>query len=368
VNVVYDLRYATDHFPGIGTHAHALLAALLQLPGDDRYRVLWRGEDRTTRFDLGAIAGHARVDWTLVSELAMGWRAPLATRGLLRRLGGDVYLSPFSLRPLGSPMPVVLTIHDAIPLLPASGFSWWRRFRFALATRSASRADAVLTSSESSRGEILRRTGISPARLHVVPLGVPPRWPGPAERPPGVPDVPFALVVGGNRPHKELATLAEVWRRLGPSPPLELVGAGPNDRRFPTLTELAQARGARGVHTLGPVSPAALEWLYTHATFLLFPSRHEGFGLPLIEASARGTPVIASDIPALRELGEGAARFVPPGEADAWVATVRELFADALERARLAAAGRGRAARFDYLETARLVRGILTSVVEGRVA
>jgi alpha-1,3-rhamnosyl/mannosyltransferase len=368
LNVVYDLRYATDHFPGIGAHARALLAALLGLPATGRFRVLWRANDPASRFDTGAFASHARVDWTIVGAPALGVRAPFATGDLLRRLGGDVYLSPFYLRPVRAPMPVVLTLHDAMHLAPEVRSPLGVRLRFALALRQARGAAGVLTSSRFSREELVRRAGFPAERLHLVPLGVPPRWPGAPERPAGAPDRAFALVVGGNRPHKGLDTLARAWRRLGGPRTLDLVSAGPVDPRFPSLDALAARERAPGTHTLGVVSPAELEWLYANATLLVLPSVYEGFGLPLIEAAARGTPVIASDIPALREIGENAVRFVPAGDDEAWADAVARLAADATERDRLRSAGLDRAARHDYADVARRVHDVLEAVVGGRVA
>ena len=368
LNVVYDLRYATDHFPGVGTHAHALLAALLRLPSEDRFRVLWREGDRASRFDTGSFATHPRVDWTIVDEPALGVRAPIATARLLRQVGGDVYLSPFYLRPIGPTMPVVLTLHDAMHLVPEVRSPFRMRASFALALRLARGAQAVLTSSRFSREELVRRAGFRAERLHVVPLGVPPRWTGPPERPARVPDRAFALVVGGNRPHKGLDTLAHAWRRMGAERALDLVSAGAVDPRFPSLAALARRERTAGTHTLGHVSPAALEWLYANAMLVLLPSRYEGFGLPLIEAAARGTPVIASDIPALREIGEGAVHFVPPDDDVAWADAVTQLAGDAAGRERLKRAGLERAAVYDYDAVARRVRDVLASVVAGRAA
>ena len=359
MNVVYDLRYATDHFPGIGTHAHALLRALVSAPGVHRYRVLWGASDRATRFDPDWFARHARVDWVVVREPSLGPLAPLGTGRVLRRVGGDIYLSPFYLKPVAAPMPVVLTLPDAMHLAPETGSSWLLRTQFAIALRHARGATAAITPSEFSRGELIRRAGFPADRLHVVPQGTPPRASSAAERPVAAPQRPFALVVGANRPHKNLALLVSAWRLLGDARPLDLVSAGPVDRRFPALDRLAREAGVAGTHALGPVSPAQLEWLYANATLLVFPSRYEGFGFPLLEAASHGTPVIASDIPALRELGEGVARFVDPGDAAAWAGAVRVLAADADARARMREQGMALAARHGYAEVARRTLEIL---------
>jgi glycosyltransferase involved in cell wall biosynthesis len=368
VNIVYDLRYATDHFPGIGTHAHALLHALISAPGDDRFRVLWGERDLTTRFDPAAFARHERVDWVTVREPSLGALAPLGTGRVLRRVGGDVYFSPFYLKPVGAPMPAVLTLHDATHLAPGTGSPWALRMKFAIALRHTRGAAAVITSSEFSRRELIRRAGFSPERLHVVPLGTPPAMAATPERPAGAPQKPFALVVGVNRPHKNLDLLFHAWRLLGDARPLELVAVGPVDPRFPSVDQLAREAGVSGTHTLGLVPPAQLDWLYANATLLLFPSRYEGFGFPLLEAAAHGTPVIASDIPALRELGDGVARFVDPADAPAWAGAIRELAADAAERARMRELGQALAARHDYAEVARRTLEILAPLARRAAA
>jgi len=368
VNIVYDLRYATDHFPGIGTHAHALLHALVSAPGDDRFRVLWGERDRTTRFDPAAFARRERVDWVTVREPSLGALAPLGTGSVLRRVGGDVYLSPFYLRPVGARIPVVLTLPDVVHLAPESRSSWKLRMLFGLALRHARGASAVITPSEFSRGELIRRAGFPADRLHVVPQGVPPRSQAPAERPAGAPQKPFALVVGVNRPHKNLDLLFHAWRLLGDARPLELVAVGPVDPRFPSVDQLAREAGVSGTHTLGLVPPAQLDWLYANATLLLFPSRYEGFGFPLLEAAAHGTPVIASDIPALRELGDGVVRFVDAADAPAWAGAIRELAADAAERARMRELGQALAARHDYAEVARRTLEILAPLARRAAA
>jgi glycosyltransferase involved in cell wall biosynthesis len=368
VIVVYDLRYATDHFPGIGTHAHALLAALVAAPGEHRFRVLWGESDRTTRFDPQALARHARVEWVVVREPALGPLAPFGTGSVLRRIGGDVYLSPFYLKPVAAPMPVVLTLPDAMHLAPETGSSWLLRTQFAIALLHARGATAAITPSEFSRRELIRRAGFPAARLHVVPQGTPPRGAARSERPAAAPGRPFALVVGANRPHKNLRLLVNAWRVLGDARPPDLVSAGPVDRRFPSLDDLARDAGVQGTHTLGVVTPAELDWLYENATLLVFPSRYEGFGFPLLEAAARGTPVLAADIPALRELGEGVARFVGVDDARAWAAAVRELAGDGGARERMREAGLALAARHDYAGVARRTLEILAPLARSVAA
>lgn len=362
--VVYDLRYAADHFPGIGTHAFALLRALLDAPGAERYRVLWNPGEPATRLEPTSLRDHPRVEWLECDAPALGWSTARRTGEVVRRAGGDVLFSPFSLMPDEPGMPVVLTLHDVLPLAPESRTPFWRRFVFERAMRAANRAAVVLTSSEFSRGEIARRTRVAPARVRVVRLGVLPPGPLAATAPRGCPAGPFALTVGINKPHKNLAVLADAWRTFGSTPPLALVAVGPSDSRFPTWEALAT--GTTGVHALGRVAQPELEWLYQHAAVVLHPSRYEGFGLPVLEAASRGVPVVCADVPALRELGEGGARFVSPVDPEAWATAVRELAADTAERERMRAAGLRLAAAHEYAACAAQVLAILREVAAAR--
>lgn len=359
MRILYDLRYASDHFTGIGTHAWQLLRALLAEPAGDTFTLIWRRGERAGRFDPAALRAMPGVTWLETDAPALGMTAAARTGELARASGADVYLSPFYLRPLSAGMPSVLTLHDAMHLAPEVGAPLRVRELFRVALAFAAQAEAVVTSSEFSRGEIARRTLIRPDRLHVAPLGVPEPGAAAAERPAGVPDGPFALVVGGNRPHKNLAVLARAWRSFGDAPPLPLVAAGGADRRFSSLAALG---AGPHVHALGAVSEGALRWLYGHATLLVFPTLYEGFGLPLLEAASHGVPVLCSDIPVLRESGERFARFLPPHDELAWASAVSELAEGGALRERMAQAGREAAAAQSYAGCARAVRAVLQKV------
>lgn len=363
MTVAYDLRYATDHFTGIGTHAYCLLEALLEAPGPERYAVLWDPRLPHRRYDVPALLGHPRATPVEARVRPLHPLEPLALGSLLRRLRPDVYLSPFYFRPVAARCPVALTIHDVFPLRLPEGLSAPRLAIYRASLALARGADAVLTSSDFSRGEIVELVRVAAGRVHTVRLGVPPaRHAAEPARPAGVPDGPFALVVGDNRPRKNLATLARAWARLGPAPPLALVAAGPALDRYPSLPALAGREGAAGVHGLGWVGEGELEWLYRNAAMVLFPSLYEGFGFPLVEAYARGLPTVAAAIPTLREIGEGATSFVPPEDDAAWAAEVRRIAESPAARATLAAAARARAGELTYARTAAATLGVLRAI------
>ncbi len=363
MNVAYDLRYADGHFTGVGTHAYLLLRALLGLEDETRYTVLWNPKPRKPRFDIEWIARHPRVTFVERPIRTMHPLEPLQLGAWLRGVRPDVFFSPFYWIPLGAPCPCVLTIHDLWPLRLPGDLDGRRRAMLRFILEFARTATRIVTSSEFSRREIVELMRMSPERVSVARLGVlPPSAISPA-RPPDLPDGPFALVVGDNRPRKNLALLARVWAGFGARPPLALVGVGPANPRFPSLGALAAAAGAREVRDLGWVPEDQLAWLYANATLVLYPTIYEGFGLPLTEAFARGVPAIASDIPVLREIGEGAVRFVPPRDPAAWGREIGELLAHPDACRRLVAVGAERAAFLTYRRTAETTRGILADVV-----
>ena len=357
--VAYDLRYACDHFVGIGTYAFALLDALLGLPGDEHYVVLWDPRQAHARFDFAELRSHPRATWVERPYPPLGLWALVQVGAWLRRLAPDIYFSPFHFLPLRPGCPCVLTVHDVRPLRFRAELDPVRGAVFRLSLQRACRARLLVTVSDFSRAEIVALLPTEPTRVRTIRPGVQPGLGKLVpERPPAAPAGPFALVVGDNRPHKNNAVLARAWASFGASPPLALVGAGPVDTRHPDLAVLASRTGAQACH-LGRVSQRELAWLYQHATLFLFPSCYEGFGSPLAEALAHGVPAVVSDLPVLRELGGAAACFVEPDRADRWAEAVAGLARDPGARERMRAAARERAAGLTYEQTA---RGILESL------
>jgi alpha-1,3-rhamnosyl/mannosyltransferase len=165
----------------------------------------------------------------------------------------------------------------------------------------------------------------------------------------------FGLFVGTVEPRKNPETLLEAWRllraRLPDAPPLVVCGrigwVGEGARR-----ELARARREGWLVHLERASEAELTALYRRAAVVALPSWYEGFGLPALEAAALGAPVVASDLPVLREVLGDAALFVPPDRPELWARRLEEVLGDEGLRAELGRRGRERAAAFDWSRTA----------------
>jgi alpha-1,3-rhamnosyl/mannosyltransferase len=260
-------------------------------------------------------------------------------------------------------VPTVLTCYDLIPVIFPHYFTLWQRaaYRFAnkLALRTASRVIAI---SETTKNDLIRLFHAPPERIHAIPLGVDGRFTrAPAlaveamRRKYGLPDR-YLLYVGTNKPHKNLERLVEAWsavRRISAPQCDALVIAGYWDDRYPGARKLVEEKGiSESVRFIGPVDDNDLPPLYTGATVFVFPSLYEGFGFPVLEAMACGTPVACSAAGALREVAGDAAALFDPLDSGAITSTLSGLLAEADRLKALAEAALRRAARFTWERTA----------------
>lgn len=263
-----------------------------------------------------------------VALLAPALRRHLPDGGLYLNLGHTA-LSPAQLQAVGrAGLRRVVMIHDTIPLdHPAySRPSATTAFAAKLAAVSA-HADRVIHLSHATRRVTearLAAAGRIPPGL-VAPLGVTVTPPDPQALPPGL-DLapPFFVALGTIEPRKDHALLLDVWDRLAqdmdPLPRLFILGA-----RGWAGRDLLARLDARppGVVELAGLSDAAVSALLTRATALVFPSRVEGFGLPPMEAALLGAPVIASDLPVLREILGDYPVYAQPGDIYVWEQAIR---------------------------------------------
>jgi glycosyltransferase involved in cell wall biosynthesis len=191
--------------------------------------------------------------------------------------------------PLVRPRPFAITIHDLIHLRFPQYFKRSVGPYYRTVVRSAcAQAMRVIVDDPRTADDLERFLGVDRAKVRVVPLGVDDAFLAPAEPEPSA--RPFFLYAGNHREHKNLSTLAAAWRALPAHLEADLFLTGDPD--VPELTGLERPGGA--VRFLGEVAPARLARLYRGAAAYVHPALCEGFGLPMLEAAAAGTPVIAS--------------------------------------------------------------------------
>jgi glycosyltransferase involved in cell wall biosynthesis len=252
--------------------------------------------------------------------------------------------------PLVRPCPGVVTIQDLAfedwpgDFHPVTG----RKYRtiVPLAARSAQR---IICPSEFTRDDVCTRYGVDPAKVRVIPLA-PALAPGELEPPPG----PYLLGVGDLRAKKNFGALvsAFVALRREQGIPHRLVLAGVDSGSGSELRRLA---GGEPIELTGYVSDARLDALIRGAEVLVHPSLYEGFGLVLLEAMARDTPVVAARATALPQTGGNAAAYFDArgdGGANELRSILASLLADPGERATMVRRGRERAALFSWQRTA----------------
>jgi glycosyltransferase involved in cell wall biosynthesis len=261
---------------------------------------------------------------TALQEARMLWTLPR----LLRRRGAALVHTQYAV-PFRAPCPAVVTIHDVSFAHDPSHMPLKDTLVFRRVVPHAARvAKRVLTVSERTRADLVRLYGLTAEKVVVTPNGVDPAF-TPGDGRPGK----YALAVGAVQPRKNQLAALEAATAVG----LPLVIAGPVKDEA-----LAATLRARGADLRGYVSQTELAELYRGAACLVQPSHFEGFGLPMLEAMASGTPVVALDEPALREVGGDAAVFVDEAHLADGMRRALE------ERDELAAAGLERVQEFSW--------------------
>ncbi|KQR52181.1 hypothetical protein ASF88_11470 [Leifsonia sp. Leaf336] len=357
--ILVDLLFLTGGKGGMESYVERLYGALPPHPG---LEFVGLASTESAARDLSwfpgevidsGVSGEDRVAWA-IGELR-------AVPSWVRRTGADLVHSPANVGPARAPAPVVLTVHDVLPFLHPE----WVPGRHGVALRwlvrrAARNAARVLTVSESSAEAIARTLRIPAERVVPIPLA------GDPSAAQGLP-VPtgraMVLSIGNRMPHKNVEILLHALALIPPDrrPRLAFTGGGEADPLRPLAARLGLESD---VDLLGWLSTDELDSAFAQASVVAFPTRFEGFGLPVLEAMSRGRAVICSDLPVLHEVGGGAAVYVDPDDVGAWARAIEALANDRSERDRLGALGFAHAQDFSWERTAQLTLDVFQSVLE----
>ena len=370
-HIVIDVRRLGDF--GIGTYIRNLVQSLAHLDQESRYTLITLPKSGEELLKLGSnfhIAEYSKPDTDILDNVAFPF--------FLRRLFPDLVHIPLNSVPYCMRRPYVVTIHDMSSLLyPARGdvrgAMHEERYR-----RGAARAERIIAVSHSTRRDIESFMRIPSERIRTIYSAPDPSF---SVQPPDSGQdqqilqrysiqPPFMLYAGTIRPQKNVPRLVEAFAvirsELENHPllgQLKLVIIGDELSRYPAVRRAVVAtRVEPFVRFLGFVPLETLKVFYRAATLFAFPSLHEGFGLAPLEAMACGTPVVASDVPALVEAVGDAAELVTPDNLFDVARGLRSVLLNEDRRRELSVIGRARAKRFDWHDTARAVLDVYREI------
>jgi glycosyltransferase involved in cell wall biosynthesis len=343
---------------GINSYIYYLLKNLGQLDSGHRYSVFLsehRFADARLRLYYTPWPTHRPVVRILWEQLMQ----PIA----LHRREVDLLHAMAFVGPLVTPCPFVVTIYDLSFLHCPDAFRPWNRWYLSTFTAlSVRRARRVIVISKSTKRDVVDMLSVPPDRVDVVYCGVDEIFhPLPAaevanfrhER--ALPDR-FILFLGTLEPRKNVQKLIRAysrWRKVEPGIP-KLVVAGGKGWYYDRIFDEVESLGLTGeVIFPGYVMQEDLPWWYSAADLFVYPSRFEGFGMPVLEAMACGTPVVTTNVAALPEVAGDAALLVDPDDETQLVEVMRQALRDEALRQEMRAKGLAQAAGFTWARTAR---------------
>jgi glycosyltransferase involved in cell wall biosynthesis len=359
VAIAFDARYVNDQYHGIGRHAFHLVEALTRLDTGRSYVVFFDPSYPNSRFDLAALGRRANVRLRPVRLPLYSAVEQLYWPLILARTSAELFHTPYVALPLLARSSLIMTVHDLIferfpDYMPQR---WLRRIYRTMVAGGVRRAASVLTVSEATRRDLETFYPAARGKTVVVGNAVDPTIRREVRtsvleevrKHYRLPDR-FVLALGAGRPHKNLRVVVEAFGLLDPAVAPALVLAGEWDRRFEDdVSQVIRSRTLDDrVLRPGGIREQHLPALYTLADTLVFPSIVEGFGLPMVEAMACGTPVLASNVSSMPEVAGDAALTFDPRDPVQLADCLRTVLEKQSLRADLSRRGLARAKRFDW--------------------
>jgi len=375
LRVGFDATSAVRQGGGIGRYTRELLRALAAADTASDYRLFFAS--RSVFHPLPSLPSNFRVTHLPLDDiwLVRVWqraRLPLPVNWLTGPI--DLFHSPdFTLPPVRRGTRTLLTVHDLSFIRdPESATPVLRDYLNAVVPRSVARADHVLADSQATRADLVELYRTPAEKISVLYSGVHESFQPVTDLAAvrarySLGDAPFVLAVGTLQPRKNYVRLIQAFAAISNLQPrtsnLHLVIAGDKGWRYDAIFAEVEKLGLRDrVLFPGFVADADLPALYSAARVLAYPSIYEGFGLPMLEAMACGTPVVTSTASCMPEVAGDAALLVPPTDVDALAAALDRALTDEALRADLIAKGRARARQFSWAKSAQQLLEIYHAV------
>ena len=362
MRVALDYTPAISQIAGVGRYTRSLFNALRAENEAGAEWTLWHSPVQRQEFEVPDDESITSIElpisarWSNLAWHRIGLPIPVER---FTKQADVVHGTDFVVPP--SRAPSVVTVHDlSYAIYPDLAFPRLRRFLDRAVPRSIDRAAKIIAVSETTKRDLCECYEISPNRVDVIHHAADPLF-----EPPGTADVlamqaqfglrkPYFIIVGTVEPRKDHKTLLAAFARVREQhPEASLVIVGRKGWLADDIMEaIGQAAAESPVYHLQGISDGMLPALYAGSTALVYPSRYEGFGLPLLEAMASGTAVVASDTPAHREVAGDAARLAPVGDADAFSDHMLELLEHEDVRSNLLKRGHEHVTTFSWRQTA----------------
>lgn len=360
VHIAYDATALPPQPVGAGNYIIQLLRALVEQSTGARFTVFVQPYQRA----LLNLPANAPVEYIRVPRMSPAvrllWEQTIFPLHLAR-LKPNLLHSPHYTMPLAAPVPTIVTLHDATFFYYPQHHTRAKRYFFPFIMRqSARRAAALLTISESTRRDMQYWIAAPPQKTFATPLGVSPDFHpindtailDAVARKYALPQK-FILFVGLLEPRKNLPALLRAYTRLAPlNPEIALVIVGRKGWMTQAILDQIPAHLHARIHFTGYVKQSDLPAVYNLADVFVYPSFYEGFGLPVLESLACGTPVVTTPISSMPEVAGDAALYAPPEDDAKLSQTILQILGDPMLAQTLQMRGLDRAASFTWQRTA----------------
>jgi glycosyltransferase involved in cell wall biosynthesis len=375
MRILFDMQQLTAQMTGVGHYTDRLLRAMLAVSGPHEWLLLCHSGNARLAEEMKKLSPSVR-EIVLNKPVSLHYQAQAGLLSALARdLKPDVYFSPCFLSAPRSACPTVVAIHDVTYVFhPEFYGNQGAEYLHRCVTYSCENAARIVTISNYSKGDIARVYNVPADRVHVTHLAADRSFFSPDDATKsavlgmhGLKDRSYMLAVNMGSPKKNAATLFRAYARL----PEELrrghrlVVAGEWSANALDLDKLAREAGIReDVILTGYVPHENLRGLYSGAALFCFPSLHEGFGMPALEAMASGVPVLSSNAACMPEVIGDAGVLLDAHDDKAWAAAMVRLCSSERLRADLSRCGKLRAAQFSWEQTAHVTMDVLTAAAK----